>query len=76
MEPTQPALEKGLYRHNKTGNMYRVLGLALDTEHEDVWLVIYQPLYAHTIEYFARPYTMFTEDVELHGKMVPRFQKV
>lgn len=75
-KPSQPAFKKGTYRHNKTGNLYRALGLALDTEHEGIWLVVYAPLYESDVEYFARPYDMFTGYVELGGKTVPRFEKI
>lgn len=66
---------KGTYRHSKSGKLYEVIGLALETETEDL-LVIYRPLYENEYELFARPASMFTETVVLDGKSVPRFEKV
>jgi hypothetical protein len=70
-----PQLEKGTYRHNKSGKLYEVLGVALQTETDEA-LVIYKPLYESEHELFARPYSMFTETVEINGKTVPRFEKI
>ena len=69
------SIEKGMYRHNKSGQSYEVLGVALQTETDEP-LVIYRPLYESEIELFARSYAMFVEDVELDGEMMPRFEKV
>ena len=68
-------ISKGVYRHSKSGKLYKVIGLALETETEDL-LVIYRPLYENEYELFARPVSMFTETVVLDGKSVPRFQKI
>lgn len=71
-----PKLATGTYRHNKTGNLYEVLGVALQTESNE-FLVIYRRIEKHPrYELFARPYAMFTELVELDGKMLPRFERV
>lgn len=70
-----PTIEKGTYRHNKMGNLYEVLGVALETETSEP-LVIYRPLYGGDYELFARPYSMFIEKVEINGTLVPRFEKV
>ena len=70
-----PVIQKGVYRHNKKGQLYEVLGVALQTETNEQ-LVIYRPLYENEYEIFARPYAMFTEMVELGGEMKPRFEKV
>ena len=74
-QPDFPTLEKGIYRHNKKGQLYEVVGVALQTETSEP-LVLYRPLYESKYEIFARPYDMFTEIVELHGEMKPRFQKI
>lgn len=68
-------IDKGVYRHNKTGNLYEVIGTALQTETEEV-LVVYRPLHKTDHELFARPVAMFRELVEMHGQMMPRFEKV
>lgn len=68
-------ISKGTYRHSKSGKLYEVIGLALETETEEL-LVIYRPLYENEYELFARPASMFTETIVLDGKSVPRFQKI
>ena len=68
-------ISKGVYKHSKSGKLYEVIGLALETEAED-FLVIYRPLYENEYELFARLANMFTETVVLDGKSVPRFEKV
>jgi hypothetical protein len=70
-----PSIDKGIYIHNKTGNRYRVHGIALDTETGEA-MVVYSPVITAEYEYFVRPYTMFVENVELNGKILPRFSKV
>lgn len=68
-------IEKGNYRHNKTGNIYQVLGVALHTE-TDKLLVVYAPQGASEHQLYVRPVGMFLESVEIDGKLVPRFEKV
>lgn len=68
-------VEKGIYRHNKTGHLYEVLGTALHTESDEP-LVIYRPLSESEFELFARPCAMFAENVELNGTVKPRFEKL
>ena len=68
-------ISKGTYKHSKSGKLYEVIGLALETETEEL-LVIYRPLYENEYELFARPASMFTETVVLDGKSVPRFEKI
>jgi len=64
-------LKKGIYRHYK-GNEYEVLMVAKHSETEED-MVVYRALYG---EYgiWVRPLAMFTEKVEVNGKMVDRFQ--
>ena len=69
------SIEKGTYRHAKTGKIYEVLGVALHTETEEN-LIVYRPLYDSQFELFARPYDMFLEMVEIDGEVKPRFEKV
>ena len=68
-------VSKGTYRHGKSGKLYEVIGLALETETAEL-LVIYRPLYENEYELFARPASLFTETIVLDGKSVPRFQKI
>ena len=72
-----PSIESGTYRHNKSGLLYNVIGLASDTETNEL-TVVYEPMYTHEYDYrfFVRPYAMFTEIVEINGKKMPRFEKI
>lgn len=72
---TIPPILTGTYRHNKTGKLYEVVGVAVQTE-TDEGLVVYRPLYDGEHDLFARPYEMFTGSIELDGEIVPRFEKV
>lgn len=79
-DPVPKTIQPGIYRHNKTGNLYEVLGVALSTETNEQF-VVYRALYdqsskQHAYELFARPYDMFVEQVELGGRMQPRFEYV
>jgi hypothetical protein len=74
--PNMTSLSKlkiGKYRHSKTGNFYRVLGVAKHSETlED--LVIYECLYDNSkSKIWVRPLKMFLEEVEIEGRKVPRF---
>lgn len=73
-DPVPISIEKGTYRHSKTGKLYEVVGIALETETNEQ-VVIYHPLYDSDYELFSRPHSMFTERVEIDGKKVPRFVK-
>ena len=73
-------LKTGMYRHNKTGNIYQVLGTALQTETNEL-MVVYKPVknnvnHKHEYEMFVRPLEMFTEIVEINGEKMPRFEKI
>ena len=63
----------GRYRHYK-GRDYSVVGFARHSETGEV-MVLYVPLYGEG-GYWVRPLTMFTENVVLGGKSVPRFALV
>lgn len=60
----------GRYRHYK-GRDYSVVGFARHSETEEV-MVLYVPLYGEG-GYWVRPLAMFTENVVVDGKEVPRF---
>ncbi|HTK33049.1 MAG TPA: DUF1653 domain-containing protein [Candidatus Paceibacterota bacterium] len=63
-------LKLGRYKHYK-GNEYEVIGVARHSETlED--MVVYQAQYGDK-ETWVRPFKMFTEDVEVNGKKIPRF---
>jgi len=60
----------GIYRHYK-GNSYQVLGVAKHSETEED-LVVYRALYGEW-GLWVRPLEMFSENVEVEGKLVSRF---
>lgn len=66
----------GIYKHYKTGNLYKVLGVAKHSETlEDV--VVYEALYENNVStLWVRPLKMFVEEVEWEGKKVKRFAYV
>lgn len=66
--PAEPC--PGRYRHYK-GNEYRVHYLARHSETQEV-LVVYQMLYGDH-GFWIRPQAMFVENVEVNGRLVPRF---
>ena len=61
----------GRYRHYKGGE-YVVMGVARPSETEEL-LVVYQPQYGDR-EWWVRPLAMFTEQVEVDGSSMPRFE--
>jgi hypothetical protein len=68
-------IQKGLYEHYK-GRRYEVLDVAINTETREV-MVIYKALYKGDFAegtLWARPLTMFKEDVSIDGKLIPRFR--
>ena len=68
-------IEKGVYRHRKTGNLYDVVGVALHTETEEE-LVVYRPHKKKDYELFVRPIDMFVELVDIGGVVAPRFVRL
>lgn len=64
----------GLWRHNKTGNHYKVLCVALEKSSFRV-VVVYQSFRGEEI--FTRPYGEWNEDVKMEsGEQKPRFERV
>lgn len=63
----------GRYRHYK-GPEYQVLLTVKHTETEEE-LVVYQALYGER-GYWARPLSMFVENVEVDGKILQRFEQI
>jgi hypothetical protein len=64
------SVKPGLYQHFK-GNYYKVIDVARHSESEEE-LVIYQALYGEQ-GIWARPVSMFTEQIERDGKTHHRF---
>ena len=63
-------IRPGRYRHYK-GNHYEVIGVARHSETEEE-LVVYRKLYDDG-SLWVRPLDMFSEDVIVDGRTVPRF---
>ncbi|MCF4009140.1 DUF1653 domain-containing protein [Rheinheimera sp. UJ63] len=70
---TKPDLPQGYYQHYK-GRYYQVVDLAMHSETAE-WLVIYRALYGD-FGLWARPATMFSENVDIAGELSPRFSYV
>lgn len=67
--------ETGVYQHYK-GGKYLVLGVAKHSETKED-LVVYVTLYENDMaSMWVRPLAMFTENVMVDGKSVPRFRKI
>lgn len=66
-------IELGRYRHYK-GNEYEAVAIARHSETEEE-MVVYLALYG---DYgtWVRPLAMWTENVVVDGKTMPRFQKL
>ena len=69
-----PHLKLGVYQHYK-GGQYEVLGIGKHSENEELF-VVYRPVYDYDeqIDFWIRPFRMFTETVMVDGKEVPRFK--
>jgi hypothetical protein len=69
-------MKLGKYKHSKTGNFYRVIGIAKHSETLEK-LVVYEALYKNPkSKLWVRPLKMFLEKVEINGKKLPRFKFV
>lgn len=65
-------MKPGIYRHYK-GREYKVHFVGRHSETlED--FVVYEPLYESESKFWIRPLSMFTEEVEIEGKKLPRFE--
>ena len=73
LPPMKHKLAPGRYRHYK-GQLYEVLGTARHSETLEA-MVVYRALYGQR-GLWVRPATMFSEQVEVGGKWVPRFRCV
>lgn len=69
-------MKLGKYQHSKTGNYYRVIGIAKQSENLEE-LVVYEALYENLVsKLWVRPLKMFLEKVIINGKKMPRFKFV
>ncbi len=64
-------MQLGKYQHYK-GNIYEVIGIALHSETLEE-LVIYKSI-DNDKKIWARPKSMFLENVEVSEKIIPRFK--
>jgi hypothetical protein len=71
--PPLPELRLGRYRHFKGGE-YEVIGVARHSETLEP-MVVYRPLY-NSSGLWVRPYAMFFEQIELNGRLRPRFAPI
>lgn len=69
-------IKPGIYKHSKSSHEYKVHFIAKHSETlED--MVIYEALYENEkSKFWARPASMFTDEVTIDNKKVPRFQFV
>jgi len=69
-------MKLGLYKHSKSGRMYKVLGVVKHSETlED--LVLYEAQYENELsKVWVRPIEMFEEVVEIDGEKKPRFEYI
>jgi len=67
-------IKKGVYRHSKSGDQVKVLGVVKHSESlED--MVLYDHMGTNPLsDLWVRPIAMFLEEVEIEGKKVPRFE--
>ncbi len=66
-------MKTGIYEHYK-GNRYEVIDTLRHSETEEL-MVLYRALYGDE-GLWARPYTMFFEEVDVKGKLIPRFKYI
>ena len=62
-----------IWKHSKKGNLYKIIAIAKHSETlED--MIVYEAQYENTLsKTWIRPLSMWTEEVEIDGKKVPRF---
>jgi cyclomaltodextrinase / maltogenic alpha-amylase / neopullulanase len=76
LKPLSESAQKfplGEYEHYK-GGRYQILGVGRHSEDHKLELVAYQSLENGNI--WFRPLPMFLENVEVNGRLVPRFKLV
>ena len=69
------SIKLGKYRHYK-GNFYNVIALAKHSEDLEDY-VVYEALYDNKVsKIWVRPIKLFTDTVEVDGKIVKRYEFV
>ncbi len=70
----KPDIQLGEYRHAKTGNHYRLIDFVRHSETLE-WMAFYEALYENQkSRFWVRPWMMWSEEVEINGERVKRFQ--
>lgn len=65
-------VENGIYEHYK-GQHYRVHKIVRHSESLEEY-VLYEALYENKLgQLWVRPLKMFLENIQIHGKQIPRF---
>jgi hypothetical protein len=62
-----------IWKHSKKGNLYKIIAVGKHSESlED--MVVYETQYDNLVsKIWIRPLSMWNEEVEIEGAMVPRF---
>ncbi len=66
----------GIYKHSKSGKLYKVIGIARHSETLKE-LVVYEPQYEHSEydnRYWVRPVEMWEDIVKIGSKLKARFE--
>ena len=64
-----------IWRHYKNKD-YRIIAVSCNTE-DLTWYVVYEALYDNEVsKIWHRPLDMFLENIEIDGKVVPRFKRI
>ena len=65
-------IKKGIYKHFKTKEFYRVLGVGKHTETKEILVLYYSK--ENPEKLWARPLEMFKEKIQTETGVVPRFE--
>lgn len=67
-------MKSGIYKHSKTGKLYKVHFVAKHSETLEP-MVVYEAQYDNPVsKMWVRPAAMFGDIVEINGEKVPRFE--
>ncbi len=71
-----PNIPLGKYRNSKKGKLYEVTGFRRHSETLE-WMVDYSALYENPLgKDWTRPVSIWLQEVEVEGQVVPRFVKI
>ena len=66
-------MKTGIYEHYK-GSKYQVIDTVTHSETEEL-MVLYRTMYGNQ-DLWVRPYDMFSENITIDSKTVPRFKYI